>query len=510
MKTFSMLADAGEERALFAIRARGDMMMTKVCWLLWVASICFAFLYGEWIAALAVGTPLALGATLMCWQWRGQLITRIAIAMIFMGFSGLLIHEAHGTIEAHFSVFVLLAFLLYYRDWRPVCAAAGTIAVHHYVVCDLEMRGMGIYVFPAGHPCTMVYVHAAYVVIEAAMLMYLGCAIRQEALETAAIAEFGRRLVETGVIDLRGDDSEQGASVRSTALDELLAALNVSVRQAGQVAGGMSIASGDVTAAAANILRSGHEQQASSESAVRVVRRMAQTAEDVTRNCNEVAAVAMGSVNVVEQGRETMRQTAMTIESLIATTTHVSAEMNGLHSESRRIEDIIAIMGDIAHQTDLLALNATIEAAGAGDAGRGFHVVAREIRELSMRTHASLKQAQQRVDQVREQTERVCAMTEACRTEAQLGGRQIVQANASLEQVVEQLPRIAQRAEEVVQQARAYSILGDDAVGELQGIERMIVSNSANLKRLDSLGQALQKMAGDLVESVKTFRTRAA
>jgi len=509
MKTFSLLADAGEERTLFAIRARGDAIMTKVCWLLWAAAICFASLYGEWTAAFAGGTPLALGATLMCWQWRGRLITRIAIAMIFMGFSGLLIHEAHGMIEAHFSVFVLLAFLLYYRDWRPVGAAAVTIAVHHYVACDLQMRGWGIYVFPAGHPCAMVYVHAAYVVIEAAVLMYLGSAIRQEAIETAAIAEFGRRLVETGVIDLRGGGAGD-ASVRSTALDGLLAALNFSVSQAGQVAGGMSIASGDVTAAAANILRAGNEQQASSESAVRVVRRMAQTAEEVTRNCTEVAAVAMGSVNVVEQGRETMRHTARTIESLVATTTHVSAEMNGLQAESRRIEDIIAIMGDIAHQTDLLALNATIEAAGAGDAGRGFHVVAREIRELSLRTHASLKQAQQRVDQVREQTERVCAMTEACRTEAQLGGRQIVEANASLQQVVEQLPRIARRAEEVVEQARAYSILGDDAVGELQGIERMIVSNSTNLKRIDSLGHALEKMAGDLVESVKTFRTRAA
>jgi methyl-accepting chemotaxis protein len=111
---------------------------------------------------------------------------------------------------------------------------------------------------------------------------------------------------------------------------------------------------------------------------------------------------------------------------------------------------------------------------------------------------------------VREQTARVCAMTEACRNEAQQGGLQVVEANASLEQVVEQLPQIAKRAGEVVEQARAYSALGEDAVGEMQGIERMIATNSTNLKRIDSLGQALQKMAGDLVESVKTFQTREA
>ncbi len=480
--------------------------MTVVCWMLWLAAMCFAPWHGEWTAALAIGTPLAAWATVMCWRWRGRLATRISIALIFMGFSGLLIHEAHGLIETHFSIFALLAFLLYYRDWRPIVAASGAIAVHHYVACELEMRGAGIYVFPDGHPCTMVWVHAAYVVIEAAVLMYLGGAIRREAVESAAIGQFGRRLVETGVIDLRGGD----AGVRSTALDELLAALDVSVRQAGQVAGGMSSVSGDVTAAACEILSAGREQQTSSESAVRVVRRMAQTAEHVTRNCSEVASVALGSAGVVEQGREVMRRMATTIEGLVGTVTSVSSEMNGLQAESGKIEEIIGIMADIARQTDLLALNATIEAAGAGAAGRGFQVVAREIRELSMRTHASLKQAQGRVDQVREQTMRVCTMTEVCRAEAQAGGRQVVEANASLEQVVQQLPRIAKRAEEVVEQARHYNALSEDAVGELQGIERMIAANSSNLKRIDLLGQSLQRMAGDLVHSVRAFRTREA
>jgi methyl-accepting chemotaxis protein len=311
--------------------------------------------------------------------------------------------------------------------------------------------------------------------------------------------------MQTGVIDLRGPDAGTGA--RSPALDELLAALNISVRQAGKAANGMSSISSDVTAAACRSLNAGQEQQMNGESAMRTVRKMAQTAEDVTRNCREMATVALDSAGVVEQGRKTMSRLAKTMDGLVATVTEVSSEMAGLQAESRRIEDIIAIMGDIAHQTDLLALNATIEAAGAGEAGRGFHVVAREIRELSLRTHTSLKQAHLRVDEVNEQTARVCAMAEACRTEAQQGGCQVVEANTSLERVVEQLPRIARRAEEIVQQARAYSELSEDAVGEMQGIERIIVSNSANLKRIDTLGHSLQKMAGDLVESVRTFRT---
>jgi methyl-accepting chemotaxis protein len=498
--------DPGEELALRAVRERGDLVMTAVCWFLWLASVCFAaFLYGEWTACLVVGAPLALLASFLSWKLRGTLLSRISIAIIFMLFSGLLIHQAHGVIEAHFSIFALLAFLVYYRDWRPVCVAAATIGVHHYVACGLQMRGFAVYVFPSGHSCNMVWVHAAYVIVETVVLLYLGAAIRGEAIENAAIANFSRRLVETGSIDLHA--ASFGAS-RSDALDSLLLAINGAVSQAGDVAGGMSGVSGDVITAAREILAAGREQQSCSQSAVRVVRSMADAAENVARTCGEVSTVALSSAGVVEKGRETMRKTADTIESLVSTVVNVSSEMNELNVESQRIEEIIGIMADIARQTDLLALNATIEAARAGEAGKTFHVVAREIRELSLRTHTSLGHAQQRVDCVREKTARVSSLVERCATEAQHGGRQVEQANVHLEQVVQQLPEIARRAEEGVQHSRQYSQFGDDALAEMQGIERMIVANSGNLNRIDLLGQSLQRMSRDLIGSIRAFRTR--
>lgn len=503
----SLSANPGEEAALSSIRARADLVMTAVCWLLMLASVGFATLDGEWRACFSIGLPLATGATLLCWTMGGRVATRLAIAAIFMGFSGLLIHEAHGLVETHFSIFALLAFLLYYRDWRPILTAAGTIAVHHYVMCDLQMRGWSIYVFPAGHPCSMVWVHAAYVVLEAAVLMYLAEAIRGEALEAAAIMQFGQRVMETGTIDLR---VSLGGELQSKALDVLLLALNGAVHQAGAVAGGMSGVSGDVTAAARQILSAGQAQQTGSEKAVLVVRRMAETAERVTRDCTEMAAVALGSVGVVEQGRETMRRTGRTIDGLVATVMKVSEQMNDLQVESAHIEEIIAIMGDIAEQTDLLALNATIEAARAGEAGRTFHVVAQEIRGLSVRTRTSLNQVQQRVDQMREKTAQMCTVAEGCSTEARRGGRQVDEANASLEVVVQQLPQIARRAQEVVNQAREYNELSEDAVGEMQGIDRMIAANSTNLRRIDGLVQSLQTMSATLVESVRAFRTQGA
>jgi len=494
-----------EDQALLLIRVRGDQVMMCVCWLLWVASVCFAPVYGEWTICVTVGTPLALTATLLTWRLPGHLITRMTIAFLFMAFSGLLIDQAHGLIETHFSIFALLAFLLYYRDWRTLVVAALSIFTHHTIFCNLEMHGYGVYVFPPGEPCHMVWMHVAYVLLETIVLIYLSEAIRGEGLESAAITTFADRVVQTGIIDLRTTE-ESGAE--STALHALLLAIDRAVRQAGVVAGGISSVSQDVTSVAGQVLSAGREQEIGSRSAVAAVRKMAETSTLVVKNCLEVAQVARGSIESVERGRDAMQRSASSMVGVVAGVTGMTVEMKELQRESERIEDMIRVMADIAEQTDLLAFNATIEAAGAGEAGRGFHVVAHEIRDLALRTHTSLRQAQERTDRVRERIARVCLIAEGCRTDAHGGETQVEEARSRLERVVVELPRMARRAEEVMDQARQYSGLSDDATQEIQGIEQIVRASSGHLKRIDVLGQSLEAMSMHLGESVRSFRTR--
>ena len=496
--------DRGEERALRAIRSRGDRVMMVVCWGLWGMSVCFATLHGEWLAAFGVGTALTLAATGLARFWPGFVVTRIAMGALFMLFSGVLIHEAHGVIEAHFCIFALLSFLLYYRDWRPVVAASLVITLHHWLVCMLQGLGWNVYVFPAGHGCGMVWVHAGYVALEAGVLVYLGGAIRQEALETSAIVEFSERLMRTGVVDLR--TSVDG--VRSDALEGLLVAVDSAVRKATLVAAEMIGVSSDLAASAAKILSAGRKQQVSSEGAVEVLTELAEKGVVILRNCAEVGGAARGSVVVVESGRDTMRRAAVSMEGLVRIAVKVAVEMKNLETESQRLGEIIRVMSDIAEQTDLLALNATIEAAGAGDAGRGFSVVAQEIRELSTRTHTSLGRAREIVEEMRDQTEGVAAMAEQCRNEAEQGGRQVKQAAVKLEEVVEQLPAIARKADEMIEQSRKYGSLREHVTDEMNAVGMAIAANAVNLRKVEGLGQALGRMSGELKSSVKGFVVR--
>src|SRR5688572_27535391 len=126
---------------------RGDAIMVRVQAALLLLSLAIAGWHDTWLQAMLVGLPtLALCAWLAAVH-GGQRVTRCAIGAAMMVFSALLIHQSHGMIEMHFAVFVLLAFMLFYRDWLPLVIAAGLIALHHAAFYLLQHQGQPFWVF---------------------------------------------------------------------------------------------------------------------------------------------------------------------------------------------------------------------------------------------------------------------------------------------------------------------------------------------------------------------------
>src|ERR1700675_2136767 len=105
----------------------GDRLLLGVIAGLLALSFALAPWYQTFDAALAIGLPAALVPAWLVWVRSGALVTRCAIAASLMIFAALQIHQAHGMIEMHFIIFVLLAFLLFYRDWIPLGVAAAAV-----------------------------------------------------------------------------------------------------------------------------------------------------------------------------------------------------------------------------------------------------------------------------------------------------------------------------------------------------------------------------------------------
>lgn len=147
-------------------------------------------IYQAWTSALLVGVPLAVGAFALSRARAGATATRFLLGVAFMGFSALFIHQSRGLIELHFHVFASLAFLLAYRDWKVPVVAAAVIAVHHVAFHLMQMAGMGVYLLNhSQHGTLIVAVHAALVVFETAVLVFLARQLEAEAMQTQAVFE---------------------------------------------------------------------------------------------------------------------------------------------------------------------------------------------------------------------------------------------------------------------------------------------------------------------------------
>jgi methyl-accepting chemotaxis protein len=158
----------------------GDRMLLGVIGGLLALSFALAAWHRTLDAVLAIGLPAALLPAWLVWTLPGRLVTRCAIAASLMIFAALHIHQSHGMIEIHFSIFVLLSFLLFYRDWIPLVFAAAVIAVHHLAFDALQRAGQPIWVFASAGGIGIVLVHAAFVVFETALLVWMAITLRGE------------------------------------------------------------------------------------------------------------------------------------------------------------------------------------------------------------------------------------------------------------------------------------------------------------------------------------------
>jgi len=167
-------------RYLEDLRGQADRLFLSTILLLTGISAGMAGWHSTWVAFFAIGLPTAATCAIMVKFWSGRLVTRLTLASATMVMTALMIHQAHGMIELHFGVFVLLAALLYYRDWRVLLMAAGVIAVHHLGFDMLQRRGFAVWAFPQNAGFTIVLIHAAYVVLETALLLVITRRLRQE------------------------------------------------------------------------------------------------------------------------------------------------------------------------------------------------------------------------------------------------------------------------------------------------------------------------------------------
>jgi methyl-accepting chemotaxis protein len=187
------------------LRQQADLLMLAVVGVMGILSLALALGTGGWGSFLLIGLPTIAACAVQVVLNRGALATRLTIAAAFMVLSGLTIHQARGMLEMHFSIFVLLAILLYYRDWIPVVFAAAVIAVHHLALDYMQRQGLPVWVFAANTGFVIVIIHALFVVAETVVLVIMARSLERE---VAIVGASPRRLIEVASRIANGEQAD--------------------------------------------------------------------------------------------------------------------------------------------------------------------------------------------------------------------------------------------------------------------------------------------------------------
>ncbi|WP_425048710.1 methyl-accepting chemotaxis protein [Pseudomonas mosselii] len=249
-----------------------------------------------------------------------------------------------------------------------------------------------------------------------------------------------------------------------------------------------------------------HQQSAEIDQAATAVNQMTAAVEEVASNAVSTADASQGADRTTRDGRDQVNQALASIQHLVDDVTGTSGEIEQLASHANQISQVLDVIGAIAGQTNLLALNAAIEAARAGEAGRGFAVVADEVRALAHRTQQSTAEIEQMIDGIQTGTER--AVSAMHNSQGRASGTLAVAQSAgqALELIAEAIATINQRNLVIATASEQQAQVAREVDRNLVNIRDLAMQTSAGANQTSAAAQDLSRLAVELNAMVAQFK----
>ncbi|WP_373682296.1 methyl-accepting chemotaxis protein [Pseudomonas chlororaphis] len=233
---------------------------------------------------------------------------------------------------------------------------------------------------------------------------------------------------------------------------------------------------------------------------------MSATAQDVARSAAQAAQAARDADQATRQGLSVIDRTTTSIDHLAADMSTAMTQVEGLAANSEKIGSVLEVIRAIAEQTNLLALNAAIEAARAGEAGRGFAVVADEVRNLARRTQESVEETRQVIEELQSGTQEVVGAMGNSHRQAQGSVEQVGQAVTALRQIGDAVTVISDMNLQIASAAEEQSAVAEEINNNVATIRDVTESLSEQANESARVSQSLNSLANQQQSLMDQFR----
>ncbi|HMV00242.1 MAG TPA: methyl-accepting chemotaxis protein [Rhodocyclaceae bacterium] len=241
---------------------------------------------------------------------------------------------------------------------------------------------------------------------------------------------------------------------------------------------------------------------------------MAASVEEMSVSINQVSDNARDALNTAEQAGQLSKDGGRVIEEAIAeintianTVRATAVNMNSLSESSARISTVVQVIKDVADQTNLLALNAAIEAARAGEAGRGFAVVADEVRKLAERTASATGEISNMIEKIQHDTASSLHQMESAVSQVDRGVDLAGQAGSAIHEIRESVGHVLQAVTDIGDAIREQSVASQQIAHRVERVAQSSEENNAAAQQTAESARTLTALAAELRSSAQRFRT---
>ena len=260
----------------------------------------------------------------------------------------------------------------------------------------------------------------------------------------------------------------------------------------------------NATAEAANVAIG--EQHSATDQVATAMNEMSATVQEVARNAGEAAAAARQADDDAKAGRKVVSDTVSVIESLSHEVEKASKVIQELEAESDNIGSVLDVIKGIAEQTNLLALNAAIEAARAGEQGRGFAVVADEVRTLASRTQASTTEIQAMIERLQQGTKNAVQVMEQGKSQASVGVETAIKAGSSLDSITSAVSSITEMNIQIASAAEEQNSVAEEINRNISNISSISDRTAGHSQQNANASRELSSLASELQSLVGQFK----